>query len=70
MTDVLLRAAEMLRSQEHDVYNRRATEEAPPIEETEAFEMAEQLERIAEAPSVDIDNTVLAKGFEEQGRDL
>lgn len=62
--DVLIRAAEKLRTLEVVHYNNRATKSSPPIEETEAYQLADELEALAN-DEMQIDIGELSKGFEE-----
>lgn len=62
---MLNQAAKMLRALEHSVYDERATSNAPPIEESEAFQLADELEAMAEEDEKQIDIDLLSKGFEE-----
>lgn len=61
---MLNQAAKMLRALEETVYRERGVKSDPPIEESEAFQLADELEALAEDEK-EIDVDVLSKGFEE-----
>lgn len=53
--EILKKAASTLRAQEQSIYHERATKSTPPIEESEAYEIADELERLAHSLHKDTD---------------